>query len=104
MIQTCQNGIRKVSELSEFGLGKGVNFPNLDWKSHGMRVTCIIILIILHTTKIILYLAQIILYIEHNILYIAQNILHISHNIFHNIRSYAMRPWNNGLDIKTSQK
>ena len=54
-----------------------------------MRVTCIIILIILHTT--------------YNILHIAYNILHIAHNIFHIIRSYVMRPWNHGLDFKTSQ-
>ena len=37
-------------------------------------------------------------------MYIAHNILHMAHNIFHIIRSYAMRPWNHGLDIKTSQK
>ena len=52
-----------------------------------MRVTSIIIRIILHTA--------------HNILHIAHNILHIAHKIFHIIRSYAMRPWNHGLDIKT---
>ena len=47
-----------------------------------MRVTCIIIFIILHTTH---------------------NIFHISYNIVHTILSYAMRPWNHGLDITTSQ-
>ena len=60
-----------------------------DYESHAMRVTCIIILIILNTT--------------HNILHIAHNILHIVHNIFHIIRLYAMRPWNHGLNFRTSQ-
>ena len=54
-----------------------------------MRVTCIMILIILHTT--------------HNILHITRKILHIAHNILHIIRSYAMRPQNYGHDIKTTQ-
>ena len=48
-----------------------------------MIVTCIIIHIILQTTH---------------------NILHISYQIVHVIPSYAMRPWNHKLDIKTSQK
>ena len=30
-------------------------------------------------------------------------ILHIAYYIFHIIRSYAMRPWNHGLDIQISQ-
>ena len=47
-----------------------------------MRVTCIIILIILQTTH---------------------NILHIPYHIVHIILSYAMRPWNHRLDIRTSQ-
>ena len=79
----------QVSRLAKFGLGKSVDFPNLDYESHAMRVTCIIIGIILH--------------IAHDILHIAHNILHIEHNIFHIIRSYAIRPWNHGLDIKNSQ-
>ena len=54
-----------------------------------MRVTCIIILIILHTS--------------HNILHIAHIILHIAHKIVHIIHSYTMRPWNHGLDVRTSQ-
>ena len=77
----------QVSGLAKMVLGKLVSlFPNLDQEIHAMRVTCIIILIILHTT--------------HNILHIAHNILHIAHNILHIIRSYAMRPWNHGLDIR----
>ena len=80
----------QVSGLAKLGLAKLVSFPNLDQESHAMRLTCIIILIILHTT--------------HNILHIAHNILHIAHNFLHIIHSYAMRPWNHGLDIKTSQK
>ena len=47
-----------------------------------MRVTCIIILIILQA---------------------AHNILHISYHIVHIILSYAMRRWNHGFDIRTSQ-
>ena len=45
-----------------------------------MRVTCITIRIILHTT--------------HNILHIAHHILHVLRNIFHIVRSSAMTPWN----------
>ena len=47
-----------------------------------MRVTCISILIILQAPH---------------------NILHILYHVVHIILSYAMRPWNHGLDIKTSQ-
>ena len=68
----------QVSALAKLGLGKLVSFLNLDYECHAMRETCIIILIILHTT--------------HNILHIGHNILHITHNIFHIIRSYARRP------------
>ena len=64
----------KVSGLAKIGLGMS-----------GHEVTCIIIRIILHTT--------------HNILHTANNILYIKHIIFHFVRSYAMRPWNNGLNI-----
>ena len=46
---------------------------------------------------------RIILHTSHNILHIPQNILHIVLKIFHIIRSYAMRPWNHEVDIKTSQ-
>ena len=80
----------QVSGHAKLRLGKLVSFPNLDEQIHAMRVTCIIMRIILYTT--------------YNILHIAHNILHIAHNIFHIIHSYAMRPWNHGLDIKTSQK
>ena len=80
----------QVSRLAKLGLGKLVDLPNFDQESHAMRVTCIIIRIILHTA--------------HNVLHIAHNILHISHNIFHIIRSYTMRLWNHGIDIKISQK
>ena len=73
----------QVSGLAKFGLGKSMDLPNLDLESHAMSVTCIIKLIILQTAHII---------------------LHIEHNIFHIIHSYAMRPWNHGLNIKTSQK
>ena len=68
-----------------------------------MRLTCFIILIILHTTQNILHIEHIIFHIARNILHITQIILHIAHNIFHVIHSYAMRPWNHGLDIKTFQ-
>ena len=47
-----------------------------------MRVTCISILIILQAPH---------------------NILHILYHVVHIILSYAMRPWNHGLDIRTSQ-
>ena len=61
----------------------------MDWESHAMRVTCVIIRVILHTT--------------HNVLHIVHHIMHIAHNIIHIILSYAMRPWNHGFDIRTSQ-
>ena len=80
----------QVSGLAKFGLGKSMDLPNLDLESHSMSVTCIIKLIILQTT--------------HNIFHIAHIIIHITHNIVHIIHSYAMRPWNHGLDIKTSPK
>ena len=47
-----------------------------------MSVTCIIKLIILQT---------------------ADNIFHISYDVVHIILSYAMRPWDHGLDISTYQ-
>ena len=72
------------------GLAKSVK------KSHVMRVTCITRRIILHTTRNILH-------IEHIILHKTHNILLVAHNIFHIIRSYAMGPWNHGLDVRTSQ-
>ena len=72
----------QVSGLAKLGFGKSWNLPNLNYESHAMRVTCIIMRIILYTTY---------------------NILHIAHNVLHIIRSYAMRPWNHGLDIRTSQ-
>ena len=71
-----------ISGLARFGLGKLVDLPNWIYESHSMRVACIIISIILHT---------------------AHNIIHISHIIFQIIRSYVMRPWNHGLNIKTSK-
>ena len=72
----------QVSGLAKFGLGKSVDFTNLDYESHAMRVTCIIILIISQTPH---------------------NIFHISYLIGHIILSYVMRPWNHGLDIMTFQ-
>ena len=86
---TFEIWIMKVSGLGRFGLGMLVDLPNLDQKIYAMRITCIIIRIILHTT--------------HNILHIAHNIFQIAHIIFHFIRSYAMRPWNHGLNIRTFQ-
>ena len=68
-----------------------------------MRVTCITIRIILHTAHNIMHIAHNLLHIAHNILHIGHNILHIAHNIFYSIRSYAMIPWNHGLEIRTSQ-
>ena len=47
-----------------------------------MRVTCISILIILQAPH---------------------NILHILYHVVHIILSYAMIPWDHGLDIRTSQ-
>ena len=67
-----------------------MSFLNLDWESYAMRVTCIIILNILHTT--------------HNSVHITHIIIPITHYVVHIIHSYAMRPWNHGLDIKTFQK
>ena len=54
-----------------------------------MRVTFTIILNILHTTQ--------------NIVHLAHIVIHITHKVVHIIYSYAMRPWNNELYIKTSQ-
>ena len=85
---TYQIKIRKVSELSKFELGKFMRFPNLDLESYAMRVTCIIILNILHTA--------------HNNVLITHIVIHITHNVVHIIYSYAMRSWNHGLDIRTS--
>ena len=70
-------------ESQDSGLAKS------DKKRYDMRVKCIIIRSILHTT--------------HNILHIAHNILHLTHIIFHLISSYAMRPLNHALNIRTSQ-
>ena len=80
----------QVSGLDEFGLGKSMDLPNFDLESHAMSVTCIIKLIILQTT--------------HNIFHIAHIIIYITHNVVHIVHSYAMGPWNHGIDIKTSQK
>ena len=66
-----------------------MGLPNLDLESHAMSFTCIIKHIILQTT--------------HNIFYITHIIIHITHNVVHIIYSYAMRSWNHGLEIKTSQ-
>ena len=80
----------QVRRLANFGSGKSMDLPNLNLESHAMSVTCIIKHIILQTT--------------HNIFHIEHIIIHITHNVVHIIHSYAMRPWNHGLDIKTSQK
>ena len=72
----------QVSGLAKFGSGKSMDLPNLDLESHANSVTCIIKLIILR---------------------IAHNIFHISYHIVYIFISYAMRPWNHGLDIRTSQ-
>ena len=66
----------QVSGLAKLGLGKSVSFPKLDYESQAIRVTCIIILIVLHTTHNILHIAHIILHIAHNILHIAHIICH----------------------------
>ena len=87
----------QVSRLAKFGLGKSVDLLYLDKESHAIRVTCIIIHSILHTTHNVLQVA-------HNILHIEYNILCIAYYIFHIIHSYAMRLWDYGLDIKASQK
>ena len=70
-----------VSGLAKFGSGKSMDLPNRDLESHAMSVTCIIKLIILQT---------------------AYNIFHISYHVVHIILSYAMRPWDHGLDVRTS--
>ena len=93
----------QVNRLAEMGLGKLVSYPNLDQESHAMRITSIIILIVLHTTYNISRIAHIVLHIAHNIIHIAHIVWHIAHNIFHINHSYAIRPSNYGLDIKTSQ-
>ena len=80
----------QVKRLAKFGSGKSMDLPNFVFESHSMSVTCIIKFIILQ--------------IEHTIFHIAYIIIHITHNIVHIIHSYAMRHWNHGLDIKTSQK
>ena len=72
----------QVSRLAKFGLGKLVDLPNLNYESHAIRVTCIIIRIMLHTTH---------------------NICHISYHVVHIVLSYAMRPQDHGLDVRTSQ-
>ena len=72
----------QVRRLANFGSGKSMDLPNLNLESHAMSVTCIIKLIILQT---------------------AHNIFHILYNVVHIILSHAMRPWNHGLDIKTSR-
>ena len=59
-----------------------MDLQNLDLESHAMSVICIIKLIILQT---------------------ADNIFHISYDVVHIILSYAMRPWDHGLDVRTSQ-
>ena len=66
-----------------------MSIQNLDYESYAMRVTCTIILNIFH--------------IAHNNVHIAQIIFDITQNIVHIIYSYAMRSWNHGIDIKTSQ-
>ena len=81
-LRTCQIEITKISELFKFGFEKSMDLPNLDLKSHAMSVTYIIKLIILQTTH---------------------NIFHISYHVFYIILSYAMRPWDHGLDVRTSQ-
>ena len=72
----------QVSGLTKFGLGKSMDLPNFDLESHAMSVTYIIKLIILQTTH---------------------NIFHISYHVVHIILSYAMKPWDHGLDVRISQ-
>ena len=72
----------QVSGLAKFGLGKSMDLPNLDLESHANSVTCIIKLIILQT---------------------AHNIFYISYHVVRIILSYAMRPWDHGLDVRISQ-
>ena len=78
------------SGLAKMELVKLVRFQILDQESYAMRVTCIIIHNILHTA--------------HKSVHIAHIIIPITHSVVHSIHLYAMRPWNHGLDIKTSQK
>ena len=59
-----------------------MDLQNLDLESHSMSVTCIIKLIILLRTH---------------------NIFHISYDVVHIILSYAMRHWDHGFDVRTSQ-
>ena len=59
-----------------------MDLQNMDLESHAISVKCIIKLIILKTTH---------------------NIFHISYYVVHLILSYEMRPWDHGLDVKTSQ-
>ena len=80
----------QVSGIAKFGSGKSMDLQNFDFESHAMSVTCIIILINLQ--------------IAYNIFHIAHIIIHVTHNIVQIIYLYTMRPWNYGLDIKTSQK
>ena len=72
----------QVNRLAKFGSGKSMDLPNLDLESHAMSVTSIITLIIFQT---------------------AHNIFHISYYVVHIILTYAMRPWDHGLDCSTSK-
>ena len=97
----------QVTRLVKFGLGMLVDLPNFDLESKwtcqiGLEKSCHKNNMHHHTYHIAH--SNKILHIAHNILHVAHNILNIEHNIFHIIRSYAMRPWNHGLNIKTSQK
>ena len=79
----------QVSGLSKLRLEKLVNSPNLDKENYAKKVTCTIIVNILHTAQ--------------NSVHIAHIIIHITQNVVHTIYLYAMRSWNHGLNIKTSQ-
>ena len=79
-----------MSEISKFELGKFMSFPNFDWESFALRGTCIIILIILHTT--------------HNSVHITHIIIPETHIVVDIIDSNGMRPWNDELVIMTFQK
>ena len=70
------------SGLAKFGSGKSMDLPNLDLESHVMSDTCIIKLMILQT---------------------AYNIFYISYHVVYIILSYAMRPGDQGLDVRTYQ-
>ena len=59
-----------------------MDMPNVDLERHSMSVTFIIKLIILPT---------------------AHYLFHISYHVVHIILSYAMIPWDHGLDVRTSQ-